>query len=709
MKHYFHLRSIANGTEYRCELMPDSQERTIDFVGCRVRLKYSSTADRLDVSANLLAGEIPGTVACVELVIPDWELRNYLLLPAAVYNGNRTEVRSRTYPPQNLPGVVELDPPLHTSDITHFERDGGGVIEQTGGDMSFPGIGYYAPGAGKSNWILTPCRNQFGNYGFRLEEKIAERELSVMVTSPVYRQFHQKICRKVKAEDRAIDWKSGDEIRFELHFSERCASSVCDLFRHLADVRNLVEPHGSLPPMFPLSQADRRIKNKYLNYNWDEKSGYFMIVDKRGENAGIHWQIGWCGGGMATLCMLFDPDERLRKNARRNLDTIFTKSQAASGLYYGAANDGVYCHDTFGEPMPDNRHLLRKNADALSFLVRQLMLLERNGETIPETWKNSLRRNADAIASIWEKNRQFGQFVEMETGRILIGGSASAVMAIGALALAAEYFKEKRFLTDAEEAAEYYAVNYLEHGILNGAPGEIMQACDSEAGYAMLDSMMVLWEKTRNRRYLDWAEKAADYCMSWCVSYDYEFPPDSPFGKLGMTSCGTVWANVQNKHSAPGFCTGSGAALLKLFRANGKYRYLELARDVAHALPQYVSRSERPIGPLQDGWINERVNLSDWEGPAKVGNVFNGSCWPEVSLMLTYLELPGVYALRNSREAWNFDHVDAFWLENALLISNPTDYPAAVKVFIENTPGSGGTEMTFREIELDPKKQIRLE
>ena len=58
---------------------------------------------------------------------------------------------------------------------------------------------------------------------------------------------------------------------------------------------------------------------------------------------------------------------------------------------------------------------------------------------------------------------------------------------------------------------------------------------------------------------------------------------------------------------------------------------------------------------------------------------------------------------------WNFDHIDVFWQENGLLISNPTDYPAAVKVFIEDTPGSDGTEMTFREIELDPKKQIRLE
>ncbi len=684
MKRFFHLRSVTTGAEYRCELSPDCLERKFEFAGQEVKLGYSSSAGRLNLAATLLGGEIPGVVAGVELVIPEWEVRNYLLLPAAVYNANRADIRTETYPPQNPAGYEELQPEIHTSHLPHFERQGGGVIEQTTGDVAFPGIGYYAPGLKESRWVLTPCRNRYGNYGYRLEERPEARELSLTVESPVYRRLRQAMCRPVPAEDLPIDWKAGDAITFELRFSCREAGGIPDLFRHMTDLRNRVEPHGTLPCVLPLSRADRLIKEKYLRSNWDAESGYFMVAADIAETAiCAHWQLGWVGGGMATLAMLFDADGRLRENARRNLDTVFTRGQAASGLYYGAARHGKYCADSYSEPIPDGRHLIRKNADALAFFIKQFLLLERRGETVPESWRASVRRQADALTAIWERNRQFGQWVDVETGRILIGGSACAVMAIGALTLASQYYREPRYLRAAREAARYYAAEYLERGILNGAPGEIMQACDSEAAYAMLDSLVTLWEATGEAAILKWAEMAADYCASWCVSYDYEFPAASPFGQLEMKSCGTVWANVQNKHSAPGFCTGSGEALLKLFRATGKRFYLELARDVAHALPQYVSRPDRPIAELEPGWINERVNLSDWEGPGMVGNVFRGSCWSEVSLMLSYQELPGVYALIDKREVWCFDHVDAWWEGEELIVKNPTAFPARITIFAE--------------------------
>ena len=42
---------------------------------------------------------------------------------------------------------------------------------------------------------------------------------------------------------------------------------------------------------------------------------------------------------------------------------------------------------------------------------------------------------------------------------------------------------------------------------------------------------------------------------------------------------------------------------------------------------------------LPPGFINERVNMSDWEGSQNVGEVFCGSCWSEVSNMLHLADL----------------------------------------------------------------------
>jgi len=165
-----------------------------------------------------------------------------------------------------------------------------------------------------------------------------------------------------------------------------------------------------------------------------------------------------------------------------------------------------------------------------------------------------------------------------------------------------------------------------------------------------------------------------------------------------MHTTGAIYPNVQNKHAAPGICTLSGNSLLRLFRATGDRSYLELLREIAHNLTQYLSRPDRPIpaGPkgqqrlLPSGWINERVNMSDWEGKDNIGSVFYGSNWPEVTTALTCVEVPGLYVQPDTGLVCAIDHINTEVLEHnteklRLRIENPTKFPAQVKVLCENS------------------------
>ena len=49
-------------------------------------------------------------------------------------------------------------------------------------------------------------------------------------------------------------------------------------------------------------------------------------------------------------------------------------------------------------------------------------------------------------------------------------------------------------------------------------------------------------------------------------------------------------------------------------------------------------RSSRTREQLPQGFICERVNLSDWESKRCIGGVFNGSTWAEVSNLLVQVE-----------------------------------------------------------------------
>ena len=164
---------------------------------------------------------------------------------------------------------------------------------------------------------------------------------------------------------------------------------------------------------------------------------------------------------------------------------------------------------------------------------------------------------------------------------------------------------------------------------------------------------------TGNEKYLAYARENAHYCSSWVVSYNYRFPEKSEFGRHDMKTVGSVFANIQNKHSAPGICTLSGDSLYKLWQWTEDELYLELLKDIALPLGQYISMDDDPIydwdiSPedrdsadpakmekhrMPQGFINERVNMSDWEGDDHIGGVFHGSCWSETSNLLTLAEV----------------------------------------------------------------------
>ena len=211
----------------------------------------------------------------------------------------------------------------------------------------------------------------------------------------------------------------------------------------------------------------------------------------------------------------------------------------------------------------------------------------------------------------------------------------------------------------AKEGARYFYRNYLSKGYTTGGPGEMLQCVDSESAFGLLESFVVLYEVTGEDEWLDYACECVHYCSSWVVSYNYRFPETSEFGRHGMKTVGSVFANLQNKHSAPGICTLSGDSILKLWRWTGDPLYLELIQDIALTIGQYLSTDEKPIydwglTPAQrdsgdpavlephrtpQGFINERVNMSDWEDPQRIGGVFFGSCWSETSNLLTLAEV----------------------------------------------------------------------
>jgi hypothetical protein len=369
--------------------------------------------------------------------------------------------------------------------------------------------------------------------------------------------------------------------------------------------------------------------------------------------------------------------------------------QGNSGYFYGGITaEGKIRPEKMHPDFPLEQAMVRKNCDALLWLIKHFMLLKEQGygKEIKPEWEKSARRLAEAFVATWKKYGQFGQYIVPETGEIAVFNSTAGAIAPAGLALASAYFGEKEFLYVALQSADYYYNrDVAKQGLTGGHCGDISQDADSESCFGFLESLMAMYNYTLDQKWLEKAKVQAALCSSWTISYDVKFPETSQIGKHKSNMAGAVWASIQNKHAAPGICTSSGDYLFKLYRAIGNRLYADLIRDIQHAHTEAVDMPGHRTTNYGFGTSMERIQPSDAEGKGSIGNyIHTRNSWTETNGMLMDLELPGIYLQTDKNEFYVFDHVEAKVLKRSggkteLLITNKTSYDANVTIFAETS------------------------
>lgn len=556
----------------------------------------------------------------------DWEDDAYIMMPACAYNGNRFRRVFRRYPPMYRPEECGADCDHLMTDLPALNPDGSGVIEVTAGDMAVPCVSIFFRHKKRAFMLFTEQTVKGKNIGFTVEAG------KITLSFPANRTYAYHHCRPYrKQDDRGISAKKGECITSEYRVHEFPCESIPALYEAFFAKRKCL-------------LSSPRAKNGYTKELWDLMEWHFNEHNWNGEvicsGGKTTFQPGWCGGAMSSYVYLKYGDERSKARAVSTLDHL-TKYQFESGFFMGCIHNGVYEDDSFHTEGLKDLHLVRKSADVLYFLFKHFSVIEPKN-----TWVEMAKKCADALCLLYETYGTFGQFVNGRTGEMIVGASSSAMMAVGALTKAYDYFGIPRYLDVARRACDFYYENFTLNGYTTGGPGEILSCPDSESAFAMLESCIALYETEKDEKWLKYAVDAANQAASWVVTYTYEFPKTSEFGRNHINTVGSVFANVQNKHSAPGICTLSGDALYKLYQYTGNREYLELILDIAYFIPQCVVTEDRPLyswdsppKKLLPGFVNERVNMSDWETKRNIGSVFYGSCWCETTLVLSFAEL----------------------------------------------------------------------
>lgn len=694
-----HDRDRFNAVRHRFAADPAGADTEIVTGGSRWKVACKTTpvagtpdAWDLQLVFRCVEGSLEAASLMLQLEFHDWSANNHVLMPSAAYNGNRFLSRRIPYSPKlHFAQDIGPDVPIIISDVPRLEiGDGPSHIHDRSGSMATPAIGFHAPASAMGFLLLTAQGNTLGDYGFLIEEDRDRSKAWIALQSPVVRELHNyHICDLTQPSDDAPrDFNAGDEVTVHCSVVVFPCPQVQDLHDRLCLSRKDLSPAPGKPGGLPLSACFEAQQEKFNRVNFVPEYGYYAVGQR--ENYMQDWQIGWTGGMISTLPLLLLGSDETRTNVLRNFDWLFPAGISPSGLFWDSGRNGTeWIGGDIRKAHTGNWHLIRKSGDAVFYIVRQFRIMEALGIPVKSSWREGTLGVANTLADLWERAGQFGQFVDALDGRIIVGGSTSGGIVPAALVHAASYFSNDRLLRVAVESAESYYQKFTVHGIACGGPGDALQNPDSESAYALVESYVAVWEATRDDKWLIRAAEATRQLASWVVSYDFDFPPDSMFGRAGIRSTGTVYANTQNKHAAPGLCTASGLVLLKLFRATGDPFAAELLGDIARGLPQYLPTPQRPLGDAKPGHMCERVNLTDWEGKERIGETWRQSTWAETALMLTAAEIPGLYLRPDDGTLIVFDQIDAEVVasEPAALtvrIHNPGTVPASVRIFVES-------------------------
>lgn len=678
------------------------QWKNLEQIPCRIQCIRSDNGaeQRFLLRTEMIHPSKKPISISLELIKEEWTGREYVFMPAAVYDGNRMESKRIPYPPFHAGrGSAGWDRVI--TDIPHLNKEEkkSGIWLRSG-DMSTPALGYFTEDQREGILILANHMVHGRYTGFSVSEMGNQAVFGV--SCPAVREEKKYFFGELPdgsgfyptceapSDDVGMTLLEGERVEMEIRYFRFPAENLNEYFTKFNELREEME-RGQAFCSIPFSKAYTAVKEKYIHMNFTDE-GYYRVGTEN-DVPPSYWQSGWVGGGMNSYAFLLEDQGLARSQSVSSLKFITEHLQMENGWYIPMyANGQRYGDDFLNKDSPVL--LVRKDADLLYFLIKQAFYLRSQGE-LTEKMESSIASQADAFVRFYQKNRQLGQFINMQQETLLQGDTASAAIISAALALAYEYYKRPEYLETAEALGMLYWEEYLKMGMMNGGPGEICQAPDSESAFGFLESCVQLYETTGKEKWLQASREAFELAVTWVMSYDFHFPRRSTAAKMEAHTRGTVFANAQNKHSAPGICTLSGNSMLKLYRFTGDQKYLKWMSRISHGLSQFVSLQERPVDTLAGralpaGYINERVQTSDWEGKETIGEFLYGSNWPEVAMLLTYVEIPGIYLDLDRKVLQCSDHVNVQIIKDdemeiLLKISNPTPYDAKVTLMTDHS------------------------
>lgn len=317
--------------------------------------------------------------------------------------------------------------------------------------------------------------------------------------------------------------------------------------------------------------------------------------------------VGWISGLPWSYAMLVHAlrtgNQELLAAAERVTDFV-TVNLSPSGTFWGTwYRDRGWAQSW--TPIRNGLHA-RTLGEATLFLVRTIVAV---GADHPrhDDWAVAARSNLEAVANRQRADGNLGAVHDADTGEVLQWHGAAGLTWITAF-LEATRAGLGDYRETAERAGAYYA-SFVERAFVHGAPEDVDLAPTSEDGYAAVMAFVALHRECGDGRWLDLAERAAHWMLSFRYTYDVDFPPTTMLGRYNFSTRGADQASPSNQHlhNYGLVCTKE---MLELSAATGDNYYRERALESVACFRQFIARNDGDFNAYK-GMVSERYYQTD--------------------------------------------------------------------------------------------------
>lgn len=302
---------------------------------CTVNATPTSENDAIDVTAlfKLEVGNVSSAAVSVVFDFSSWSTKNYLLVPASIYNGNRYPALGNGYNPEypkdmyynrNVPLTISSNPRLA------LKPGVPSLIELQTTNAATPAVCFFSPSLKKAFILLTEQQTRLGNSGITILENPQRTKATIEITAPSVRKMAAGFGDFHPSGDLAADWKKGDKVSLRFRLYSFKAGSIPDLLEKFMLVRKSLSGPNHPRNLVPASKI-LQLGTDICSSHWTNAPAGSFYAPENSDN----FQLGWVSGMMNTFPMLNLNDEKERKRVVKELDFVVDKLQGKSGYFYG--------------------------------------------------------------------------------------------------------------------------------------------------------------------------------------------------------------------------------------------------------------------------------------------------------------------------------------------------------------------------------------